>query len=124
MRRPGFASRGDGGALARGLWCRVRAGRTLPRWEGSMSSDRICLSTWSLTRDLGPLRLTQRDAAGRKVPWVRENPERLALLDVAAEARRRLGVDRLEICQMHIPSRESAYLDALARSLDAAGASV
>ena len=62
-----------------------------------MGEIRICLSTWTLHRDLGPMRLTQRDASGRKVPWVREHPETLALLDVPSEARRRLGVDRLEI---------------------------
>ncbi|HEY3108246.1 MAG TPA: sugar phosphate isomerase/epimerase [Chloroflexota bacterium] len=89
-----------------------------------MNDVRICLSTWSLHRDLGPMRLTQRDAAGRKVPWVRDNPQTLTLLDVPAEARRRLGVDRLEICQMHVASREGPYLDALARALDEAGASV
>jgi hypothetical protein len=92
--------------------------------ETTVADYRICLSTWSLHRSLGPIRLTQRDGSGRKVPWVRDQPQTLSLLEFPAEAKRRLGVDRLEICQMHLPSRDGAYLDELAAAIEAAGATV
>ena len=89
-----------------------------------MTDYQVCLSTWSLHRQLGPMRLTQRDASGRKVPWVREWPQTLSLLEFPAQAKRRLGVDRLEICQMHLPSREPGYLDELSDAIASAGATL
>jgi sugar phosphate isomerase/epimerase len=89
-----------------------------------MPACRVAVSTWSLHGELGPLRLTQRRPDGRRGPWVRELPHTLDLLDFPAQAKRRLGVDRVEICQMHLPSRDDAYLEELSGALRRAGSTL
>src|SRR5688500_4774128 len=92
--------------------------------EECMSGHRVAVSTWSLHACLGPLRLTQRLPDGSKGPWVRDLPHTLDVLDFPGEAKRRLGVDRVEICQMHMLSRDDAYVDRLAGALRDAGSTL
>ena len=54
---------------------------------------------------------------GTKGPWVRELPQTLDLLDFAREARERVGIDRLEICQMHMKSSSPEYVEQLRAAL-------
>ncbi|TAK25004.1 MAG: sugar phosphate isomerase/epimerase [Chloroflexota bacterium] len=89
-----------------------------------MSTYRLAVSTWSLHANLGPIRLSSRDTHGNRVPWVWEQPKTLDVMDFPAEARRQLGVSRLEICQMHLESQDPAYLDRLTAAVSAAGATI
>jgi hypothetical protein len=77
----------------------------------------IALSTWSLHEQLGPRRLTKRDANGIKQPHEIPHPQTMSLLDFIAQARPKVGVDQIELCAFHVPSREPAYIAQLKGAL-------
>jgi hypothetical protein len=77
----------------------------------------IALSTWSLHEQLGPRRLTKRDANGVKQPHEIPHPQTMSLLDFLAQVRPKVGVDKVEICAFHVPSREPAYVAQLKEAL-------
>lgn len=83
----------------------------------------LSVSTWSLHRLLGPLRWTVWDETARKSKTViQEQPERMTLLDLPAEAAKR-GFRAVEICHFHFPSTEPAYLEQLKGAFTDAGIS-
>lgn len=83
----------------------------------------LSVSTWSLHRLLGPLRWTVWDDAARKSKTViQEQPERMTLLDLPAEAAKR-GFRAVEICHFHFPSTETSYLEQLKGAFADAGIS-
>jgi sugar phosphate isomerase/epimerase len=77
----------------------------------------IALSTWSLHEQLGPRRLTKRDANGVKQPHEIPHPQTMSLLEFLAQVRPRVGVDQVEICAFHVPSREPGYVAQLKDAL-------
>ncbi|WP_419873537.1 sugar phosphate isomerase/epimerase family protein [Candidatus Pristimantibacillus sp. PTI5] len=76
----------------------------------------LSISTWSLHRHLGPLRLTYWETE-TKSHQIREQeqPQLLTLLELPAEAAAR-GYQALEVCHFHFPSTEPAYLEQLKQS--------
>jgi sugar phosphate isomerase/epimerase len=82
-----------------------------------MDRARLAVSTWSLHEQLGPRRLTRRDADGVKRPYEIPHPQRISLLDFLAQVRPRLDLDQVELCAFHLPSREPAYLEQLEAAL-------
>jgi sugar phosphate isomerase/epimerase len=83
------------------------------------------VSSFSLRRLLGPIRITRRGPDGTKqaVAWG-DQPATITLLELPGQVRERLGLDAVEICQFHVPERTTAYLDDLKGQLDDAGVSV
>lgn len=76
----------------------------------------LSISTWSLHRHLGPLRLTYWDTE-TKSHQIREQeqPQLLTLLELPAEAAAR-GYQALEVCHFHFPSTDPAFLEQLKQS--------
>ena len=87
--------------------------------------NRLSVSSFSLRRLLGPLRLTRRGPDGKKqaVAWG-DQAATMTLLDMPGRVRQELGLDAVEICQFHVPERTTAYLDELKGALDDAAVSV
>ena len=85
-----------------------------------MSDDRFCVSTWSMHEQLGPRRLTKRGQDGVKGPHEIPHPEMMSLIEWLDQVRPRLGLDAVEICAFHVPSRDADYTrqleDALKRN--------
>ena len=77
----------------------------------------ICLSTWSLHERLGPRRLTKRGPDGVKRPHEIPHPQTMALIEFLDPVRERTGLDRVEICAFHVPSREPGYAAELKEAL-------
>lgn len=79
------------------------------------------LTSWSLHRSLGPLRLTEWDAASH-TQVVREAPQpsHLSLLELPAQAAKR-GIRALDVCHFHFPRTDSAYLESLQQAFKDAG---
>ena len=77
----------------------------------------LSISTWSLHRLLGPLRLTVWNAkTGKHDTNEHAQPLVHRLLELPAEAASR-GYQALEVCHFHFPSLESDYLAQLAQCL-------
>jgi sugar phosphate isomerase/epimerase len=93
-----------------------------------MNASGLAVSTWSLHTALGPLHLSRRDDRGKKLPFTFAFPgssaPTLELLDFPRQARDRVGVRQVEICQMHIPRREPEYIGQLKLALREAGVTV
>jgi len=83
--------------------------------------NQLCVSSYSLRQHLGPIRGTFRGPDGQKEPFVWEQPQTMTLLEFPGQAREKLGVDVVEICQFHLPDRSPAYLEQLKRALREAG---
>ncbi|MBD2869731.1 sugar phosphate isomerase/epimerase family protein [Paenibacillus arenilitoris] len=84
----------------------------------------LSVSTWSLHRLLGPLRLTVWDAeSGSQLTRVQEQPQLLTLLELPGKAAAR-GYRAVEVCHFHFPSTESAYLEELRQAFRTAGVSL
>lgn len=81
----------------------------------------LSLSTWSLHRNLGPLRWTQWDADTRKHTFVEApQPELMKLVDLPAYMAKE-GYGALEIGHFHFPSTDDAYLAELRGAFERAG---
>ncbi len=81
----------------------------------------LSLTSWSLHRNLGPLRMTRWDAeTKRHVTEELPQPETLSLLDLPAAAAAK-GFQALEICHFHFPSTEPDYLIRLRKAFQEAG---
>lgn len=76
----------------------------------------LSISTWSLHRHLGPLRLTywETETKSHQIKE-QEQPQLLTLLELPAEAAAR-GYQALEVCHFHFPSTDPAYLEQLKQS--------
>lgn len=86
-----------------------------------MFRNRLSISSWSLHRCLGPLRLTAwDDSAQTQSVSVQEQPELLPLIELPSAAASR-GLSYLELCHFHFPSREEAYLIKLKSAFAEAG---
>jgi sugar phosphate isomerase/epimerase len=73
----------------------------------------LSVSTWSLHRLLGPLRLIEWDAKScTHTTNEKGQPQALTLLELPAEVAKR-GYKALEICHFHFPSTDPAYLERL-----------
>jgi sugar phosphate isomerase/epimerase len=83
--------------------------------------NQLCVSSYSLRQHLGPIRGMFRGADGQKAPFVWEQPQTMSLLEFPLQAREKLGLDAVEICQFHLPERTPEYLGQLKRALDDAG---
>lgn len=81
---------------------------------------RLSVSTWSLHRNLGPLRLTRRDASGNLVPEEKAQPQALTLLELPARLAAR-GIEAAEVCHFHFPRTDDAYLAQLRQAFTDAG---
>ncbi|KKI90349.1 xylose isomerase [Bacillus sp. SA1-12] len=80
----------------------------------------LSLTTWSLHRELGPLKWTYWDEnESIQKTRIEEQPENMALLDLPHELSKQ-NFRSLEICHFHFPSTEPEYLhklnDVLAKS--------
>ncbi len=88
-------------------------------------AHQIAVSTWSLHEHMGPLRRTELDDNGEhRFVAAHEFPEDVSLLEFPAFARERYGLAAVELCQMHFPSSEKAYLDELRGRLAESGSRV
>lgn len=86
-----------------------------------MFSNRLSISSWSLHRCLGPLRLTVWDEpTGAQTVSVQDQPELFTLVELPSIAAAR-GLSYLELCHFHFPSREEAYLASIRQSFADAG---
>ncbi len=79
-------------------------------------AHRFAVSTWSLHRTLGRPPITGPD---QHAPW-QVGPEALSLLALPAKLAA-FGINKIEICHFHLPSRDVAYLAQLRTALDDAG---
>ncbi len=81
----------------------------------------LSLTTWSLHRNLGPLRWTQWDEANsRHVVAEQTQPETISLLELPA-ALAAQGFRALEVCHFNFPSTAPEYLQKLRQAFEAAG---
>ncbi|OMF38352.1 xylose isomerase [Paenibacillus sp. FSL H8-0548] len=79
----------------------------------------LSISTWSLHRLLGPLRLTAWNTeTGEHTVREQEQPQIHTLLELPAEAAAR-GYQAIEVCHFHFPTTDSAYLEQLRSSFQA-----
>lgn len=83
----------------------------------------LSLTTWSLHRNLGPLRWTDWDEVAKtQVARIQEQPETISLIDLPSElAKQNYGA--LEVCHFHFPSIENAYLEQLKQAFINSGIS-
>jgi hypothetical protein len=84
----------------------------------------VAVSSFSLFRFLGPLRMERRNAAGEFEFFESPIPREHSLEEFAALAAERLGVRAVELCQIQFDSAESARISALAQSLRELGVRV
>lgn len=81
----------------------------------------VSLTSWSLHRSLGPLRMTEWDATA-KTQVVKEfpQPSLITLTELPSIAASK-GIRALDVCHFHFPSTSSEYLHQLRQAFDAAG---
>lgn len=81
----------------------------------------LSLTTWSLHRNLGPLRWTRwNEEQGLPVTAEEEKPETISLLELPGELKRR-GFSAMEVCHFHFPDTNESYLRELRSSIERAG---
>jgi sugar phosphate isomerase/epimerase len=81
----------------------------------------LSLTSWSLHRNLGPLRWTRWDEIARtQITATQDQPELLSLLELPAVLAEK-GFRSLEVCHFHFPNTNDAYLQGLKRSFKEAG---
>lgn len=90
---------------------------------GFVHMSYLSLSTWSLHRNLGPLRWTVwNEETGTLDTAVQEQPLLHSLLELPSEAAKR-GYQAVEVCHFHFPSTEPDYLAQVKQAFAAAGLS-
>lgn len=82
------------------------------------AGPRLSVSTWSLHRALGRPDFYGPEAD--RIPAYSHGRGSMSLIELPAHVAR-LGIDTLEICHFHLPSRAPGYLAELRRALDASG---
>jgi sugar phosphate isomerase/epimerase len=81
----------------------------------------LSLTTWSLHRNLGPLRWTKWDQEEqRQVTKEEPQPETISLLDLPKTLFAQ-GYRSLEVCHFHFPSTDSDYLGRIRQAFEEAG---
>ncbi|UKS29242.1 sugar phosphate isomerase/epimerase [Paenibacillus sp. HWE-109] len=81
----------------------------------------LSLTSWSLHRNLGPLRWTRWDETARTTyTETQDQPELLTLLELPAILADK-GFTSVEICHFHFPDTSAGYLQALKQSFQKAG---
>ncbi|MFC5448557.1 sugar phosphate isomerase/epimerase family protein [Paenibacillus aestuarii] len=81
----------------------------------------LSLTSWSLHRNLGPLRWTRWDERNRsQITVAQEQPELIKLLELPAIVANK-GFKSLEICEFHFPDTSEGYLQKLRESFAEAG---
>ncbi|KRF13495.1 hypothetical protein [Paenibacillus sp. Soil787] len=73
----------------------------------------LSLTSWSLHRNLGPLRWTRWDDNTRtQITATQDQPELISLLELPAVLAKK-GFKSLEVCHFHLPDTREAYLQRL-----------
>ncbi|HEX6971478.1 MAG TPA: TIM barrel protein, partial [Limnochordia bacterium] len=72
----------------------------------------LSVTTWSLHRNLGPLRHVRRGEDGRLVSAIQPQPETISLLDLPQRLAA-LGFEAVDVCHFHFPRTDPDYLAAL-----------
>lgn len=81
----------------------------------------LSLTTWSLHRNLGPLRWTRWDEEqGAPVTQIEEQPETVTLLELPGILKQK-GYTSMEICHFHFKETDGAYLQELRSAIEQAG---
>jgi len=81
----------------------------------------LSLTSWSLHRNLGPLRWTRWDANHRRqITVIQDQPELITLLELPAILASK-GFKSMEVCDFHFPDTSEAYLQKLKSSFVEAG---
>ena len=81
----------------------------------------LSLTSWSLHRNLGPLRWTRWDDCNQtQFTEVQDQPEQLSLLELPAVLAGK-GFSSLEVCHFHFPETNEAYLLTLKNAFTEAG---
>lgn len=81
----------------------------------------LSLTTWSLHRNLGPLRWTYWDEEKRtQGTHTEEQPETISLLELPGILREQ-GYQAMEICHFHFPDTSNDYLSKLRSALEQSG---
>lgn len=81
----------------------------------------LSLTTWSLHRNLGPLRWTKwEEEQGMPAISVQDQPETVSLLELPGVLKRK-GFSSLEVCHFHFPDTSESYLRELRGSFERAG---
>lgn len=81
----------------------------------------LSLTTWSLHRNLGPLRWTYWDEAAKmQGTRVEEQPETVSLLDLPRLLSDN-GFQAMDLCHFHLPETGSAYIHKLRESIAQSG---
>lgn len=85
----------------------------------------LAVSTWSFHKHMGTLHATELDERGEhRFVDRHEFPQDITLPDFPQFARERYGIEAVELCQMHFPRSDKAYLDDLRGRLAEAGSAV
>jgi sugar phosphate isomerase/epimerase len=85
---------------------------------GASTGLRLSVSSWSLHRALGDPEFYGPEHD--QIPLASHGRGRITLLELPAEAAA-LGINTLEICHFHLPSRDPVYLAELRAALNEAG---
>lgn len=81
----------------------------------------LSLTTWSLHRNLGPLRWTRWDSAEQKhVTEEQEQPETVSLLELPSVLAAK-GFRAMEVCHFNFPATDDGYLENLRQAFKKAG---
>ena len=78
---------------------------------------RLSVSSWSLHRALGA---PEFYGVGQQIPTDSHNRGAVSLLELPSKLKA-LGIDTMEICHFHLPSRDDGYLRQLRAALDENG---
>jgi sugar phosphate isomerase/epimerase len=84
--------------------------------------NQLCVSSYSLRQQLGPVNIVFRGPDGTKKPfvWGDQPTQAITLLELPMLVSERLGLGALEICQFHIPESSPNYVDRLKDALTTA----
>ncbi len=78
---------------------------------------RVSVSSWSLHRTLGAPAFY---GVGQEIPTASHNSSAVSLLELPAKLKA-FGINTMEICHFHLPSRDEEYLHQLRAALDENG---
>lgn len=102
----------------------VGPGRTSSTHPSGGDGPTVAVSSFSLHRSIGPLRLVLRDEVGKEVVVDVPAQRNLSLGDFADQVRSRFGVTAVELCQIQVPTDEDAVVAEFAERLRVAGVGV
>lgn len=81
----------------------------------------LSLTTWSLHRNLGPMRWTRwNEEKGSQVTVVDEQPQTISLLELPGVLKEK-GYSAMDVCHFHFPDTSDSYLRELRGSVERSG---